>query len=166
MNGRVAKEGGDAHSWTSPDDWDHFKGLVARHKLLVMDIDTYKAIQPEPEADRLRVVVTDRSEDVQTGVPGQLEFVSGEPQEIVKDMESKGYDKMLLVGRRINAHFLQAGLVHEMWVTIEPVVFGGGVPLLDVRGLDLNLQLKSVEQLNSQGTLLLNYAVDRSSRKA
>lgn len=163
LNGRIAKDGGDTHSWTSDDDWDHFKALADRHNLLVMDLDTYQAVQPEPETDRLRIVVTDQPKK-QKSVPGQLEFITKKPEEIVKEVEARGYEKMLLVGRWINAQFLRAGLVNEMWVTIEPVIFGGGEPLLDMPGLDLKLQLKSVEQLNEQGTLLVSYSVDKPNQ--
>ena len=160
VNGRVAKDGGDAHSWTSDDDSDHFQNLATQHNLFIMDLETYQAVQPEPQSDRLRIVVTDQAES-QISVPGQLEFVNKKPQELVEDLTARGYEKILLVGGAINAAFLQAGLVDEMVVTIEPVVFGGGEPLLDTQGLDIRLRLASIEQLNRRGTLLARYHIDK-----
>jgi dihydrofolate reductase len=160
LNGRITKDNGDAHSWASDDDWDHFRSLADQHNLFVMDIDTYLAVLPNPEADRLRIVVTDKPK-LQPSIPGQLEFVNKKPAGIVKDAKARGYERILLVGQWVNAQFLQAGLVDEMWVTIEPTVFGGGLPLLDVPGLDAKLQIKSVEQLNRRGTLLVSYTVDK-----
>ena len=59
----------------------------------------------------------------------------------------------------MNALFLGAGLVDEVWLTVEPVIFGQGVDLF--RGAELNVRARLIhmEQLNETGTLHLRYAV-------
>jgi dihydrofolate reductase len=69
---------------------------------------------------------------------------------------------MLLVGGQTNTSFFRAGLVNEMFVTVEPAIFGRGRDLLDDGALDAKLQLISVEKLNERGTLTLRYLVDTS----
>jgi riboflavin biosynthesis pyrimidine reductase len=56
--------------------------------------------------------------------------------------------------------FLAAGLVDEIWLTVEPLLFGGGTPLLAAR-VDVRLELLASEKLNAAGTLLLRYRVVR-----
>ena len=55
--------------------------------------------------------------------------------------------------------FFEAGLVDEVWLTVEPVLFGGGTPLL-ARRADLRLELQTTEKLGAQA-LLLKYRVPR-----
>jgi dihydrofolate reductase len=162
-NGRIAKDDDDKHAWTSEDDWDHFKTLAGQHNLLVMDLETYQMVQPEPEADRLRMIVTTQPK-LQVDIPGQLEFVNYTPKTLVQKLTARGYKKMLLVGRQTNAAFLQAGLVNEVIITIEPIMFGGGKVLLEAPGLTVDLHLVSIEQLNTKGTLLARYSVDRPGK--
>jgi riboflavin biosynthesis pyrimidine reductase len=56
--------------------------------------------------------------------------------------------------------FFAAGLVDEIWLTVEPILFGGGTPLLVAR-VDVRLELLASEKLNAAGTLLLRYRVAR-----
>jgi dihydrofolate reductase len=60
-------------------------------------------------------------------------------------------------GASVYGQFLNAGLVTDVYLTVEPFLFGGGVPL--AQGFDrVALKLESVKQLNSQ-TILLHYSV-------
>ena len=60
---------------------------------------------------------------------------------------------MLLVGGGIiNSLFLKAGLIDELRITIEPVLFGEGKELLDKFTSHVRLKLLSVDMLNNSGT--------------
>lgn len=160
-NGKVDKADADAHSWASAADWKHFSELAARYPVFVMDDTTYEAIQPTPEKSHRRIIVTENpAEYAKRHVSGQLEFTDEQPAALAKRLEAEGYDRMLLVGKHINAEFLAVGLVNEMFITIEPVLFGGGTNLLDRPGLEANLHLVSIKKLNQRGTVLLHYKVD------
>jgi riboflavin biosynthesis pyrimidine reductase len=50
-------------------------------------------------------------------------------------------------------------LVDEVWLTVEPVLFGGGTPLL-ARRAEVGLVLQATEKLGAN-TLLLHYRVVR-----
>lgn len=161
-NGKVTKGNGDAHSWTSAADWKHFSTLWAEHNVLVMDDITYEKVQPMPDVDHLRMVVTKHPKTyAKRAVKGQLEFVNETPAAIVKRLEKQQFTAMLLVGKEVNAQFLQAGLVDEMYITVEPVLFGNGTQLLDYQNIESTLRLVSVKQLNERGTLVVHYQVDR-----
>ena len=67
---------------------------------------------------------------------------------------------MLLVGGgKTNALFLEASLVNEIYLTVEPKLFGMGKSLIAEGNFTKNLKLQSVKKLNEQGTLLLKYNI-------
>ena len=65
---------------------------------------------------------------------------------------------MLLVGGgETNTLFMRFSLVNEIHLTLEPVVFGNGKNLVAEDDLEMKFKLKSIEKLNSRGTLHLIY---------
>ena len=162
-DGRITKgDIGQAHYWSSKEDADFFAGLVKKHTALVMGRKTYEVVQPSPTPDKLRLVLTSKPEQfAQATIPGSLEFMSASPREIVDYLEKQGHAEMLLVGGApVHAAFLQAGLVDELYLTIEPVLFGKGLPLVE-GSLEVDLELQQVTRLNTRGTLLLHYIVTK-----
>lgn len=164
VNGKITKgQDSNAHDWSSDEDWQHFLNLVSKHDLLVMGSRTYEMVKPEPQPERLRVVLTSRPNDYKKfEIPGQLEFISASPGELVSILEDRGYTRMLLVGGQINTRFFAESLVDEMYITIEPHVFGSGRNLLDGANFSFALKLQSVKQINERGTLVLHYLVDKA----
>jgi len=156
-------KGDDPHvpNWSSSEDMEYFLAMRDSFRLLIMGRATYEVMRPSPEAERMRVVLTGKPEQFAAkAVPDQLEFSAASPGEIVQQLESRGYNEALLLGGgHINGAFLQAGLVTELHLTIEPVLFGAGVPLLGGLPADISLQLLSYKQLNERGTLLLHYSI-------
>ncbi|MCR4305461.1 MAG: dihydrofolate reductase family protein, partial [Candidatus Daviesbacteria bacterium] len=89
-----------------------------------------------------------------------LEFSSKSPKQLVKELTGRGYKQILLAsGPKLNTAFLKDKLVQELWLTLEPNIFGVGIGLVDSEKLDIKLRLLSSKRLNPQGTLLLKYQV-------
>src|SRR5690242_6671531 len=107
INGNTA-EGDDAsaHSWTSEEDWTHFVQLRDTFDLIVMDDKMYDSVQPQPEAGRLRVIMTERADHyVAQAIAGQLEFVDQSPTELVRSLDARGFTSLLLAGGYGNTAF-------------------------------------------------------------
>jgi dihydrofolate reductase len=67
---------------------------------------------------------------------------------------------MLVVGgAHIGTSFLKEQLIDELWLTIEPRIFGAGSNFAIEEKLDINLQLIKCEKVNTRGTLITKYAV-------
>jgi dihydrofolate reductase len=97
---------------------------------------------------------------MQHEVMGQLEFSNEEPKTLVEQLEKKGFKQMLLVsGRRVATNFFEEKLIDELWLTVEPRIFGIGDPLIDEKEFDIKMKLLSMEKLNDQGTILLKYKI-------
>lgn len=151
------------YTWTSPEDQKHFFSLIKKNNLIVMGRKTFEASRPviKLEKGKLRIVLTHHPEKYsKESVKGQLEFSNETPEKLVKRMEGFGYKKILLVGgATINGLFLKENLVDELYLTIEPKIFGSGKNIVEGQLLDRFLQLINVKKLNKKGTLLLRYKI-------
>jgi len=163
-DGRTTKgDDPNIYTWTSQEDQDHFFSLIAENNLIIMGRKTYLAAGDKIRlsAERKRVVLTKNPKlYANLAVKGQLEFSSEQPLDLVSRLEDDGFTHALLVGGgTVNWLFLQSGLVNELLLTIEPVIFGAGNGLfggpIDARKLELLEQ----KQLNGQGTLMMRYKV-------
>jgi len=162
LNAKITKGAdADARTWASAEDWQHFSQLMAEHDVLVLGRNTYDdLIRLTLEKERLRVVLTHHPEQYAArAVPGQLEFMSASPAELLERLTARGFKRLLLVGGQVNSQFWSAGLVDEAYITIEPFIFGKGRAFLSGVEDDIQLRLVEVKQLNRQGTLLARYAV-------
>jgi len=141
--------------WTSKEDTKFFIEKTKEAGTLVMGRKTFATINKPLKGRRLIVLTRDPSKE--TPMPG-VEFTSEEPVALVRRLEGEGCAELALGGgASVYGQFLQAGLVTEVFLTVEPILFGGGVPL--AQGFDrVPLKLESVKQLNSQ-TVLLHYIV-------
>ena len=147
--------------WSSSEDYEHFSAIMSQHQVVVMGRKTYEAVRPKPQPERLRVVLTTHPQKWQSEqVPGSLEFTSESPKDLVTRLEAAGHTKLMLVGgAQTNAVFLEAGLVNELQLTVEPMLFGSGADLL--AGFVGNVPMKLLEsrRLNERGTFLLHYQI-------
>src|SRR4051812_35139957 len=77
-----------------------------------------------------------------------VEATNESPADLLKRLESEGYSQVAICGgSSVYFQFVEAGLVDELYLTIEPVLFGKGMPLFSDT-LDLKLNLKEVKNLN------------------
>ena len=163
-DGKTTKWGGPkTHEWTSKEDHAHFLSLLAKSSAIIMGRKTFDAVKSEIKLspERLRIVLTNRPNEYESvSVGGQLEFTNDTPQEILKKLKDRGYAQVLLAGgEQINALFFKAKLIDEVWLTIEPFIFGCGHNFVAEAKLNITMQLKSVDKLNEQGTIVLKYQV-------
>ncbi len=161
-NGKITKGSDpDIYKWTSSEDSERFFGWIKENKAIIMGSGTYDANKEKIKRNpgKLRIVMTHNPEKYATEqIPDVLEFTDKSPQEIVADFERRGYTQALhLGGSQAASVFLKENLINELWLTLEPYIFGEGQPLFEMVGLERKLKLLSTEQLNDQGTLLLKY---------
>lgn len=153
------------YKWTSREDQEFFFDQIAQNNLIVMGSGTYRAIRPKlkVQSKKLRIILTSSPEKYEKEqVKGALEFSSETPGELAQRLEKK-YKQMLLVGGgKINSAFLKANLVDEIYLTIEPMIFGQGKNLVAEGELDSKLKLKSLKKLNKRGTIHAVYSVEKS----
>jgi dihydrofolate reductase len=161
IDGKLARNSAHFSDWSSPEDKRIFVSLSKRAGVIIMGNNTFKTL-PAPLPGRLHVVLTHDATDKEN-LPGQVEFTDREPEQVLADLEARGYTEAVLGGgSQVNALFLQRGLVDEISLTVEPIIFGTGIDLLEGLELDLRARLVEVNRLNEAGTVHLRYELDRT----
>lgn len=155
-DGKIAEKTDQSSlDWTSKEDTKFFVDKTKEAGTVVMGRKTFATINKPLKGRRLIVLTRDPSKE--TPMPG-VEFTSEEPIRLVHRLESEGVAELALAGgSSIYGQFLQAGLVTDIYLTVEPILFGAGIPL--AQGFDrVPLKFQSVQQLNPQ-TIVLHYIV-------
>lgn len=162
LDGRITPPGEAGPGFASPEDNRWFRGVLQHFTCSVLGRATFAHLEhegiPTVEPGRLRLVMTrDPDKYAQDTVPDELEFTSAAPRDILAELQRRGHQRCaLLGGGKIYQLFLDAGLVDALWLTLEPVILGGGTPLADgtVRGGRFEL---AEQRALSRDTILLNY---------
>ena len=162
LDGKVT-QGDDpfVRKWSSTADQEYFSRLFKDSRLIVMGSNTYNAAPIKSSLNSLMVIMTrEPSKYAAKIVTGQMEFTDEAPRQIVTRFEKQGYKLMTVVGGpHVATSFLKDGLIDELWLTLEPLIFGQGESLVAEEKLNIRLKLLSCEKLNDEGTLLTKYAV-------
>lgn len=138
--------------WTSKEDTKLFVHLTKEAGVVVMGGSTYRTIG-KPLKGRRNIVYSHSSIE-QEGV----EVTQEDPKELVARLAGEGHAQLAVCGgQSIYDMFLQAGIVDELYLTVEPIIFGKGLPLTSAR---MPLELIRSENLNPN-TLLLHYRVKK-----
>jgi dihydrofolate reductase len=164
LDGRITRPGESGPGFASPEDQAWFSAALRGFDCAVMGRATFDTIREQVAAEtgrrRLRVVITRApATHAAEARPGLVEFTAEEPRAIVAGLRARGFRQCaLLGGGQIYRAFLDAGLVDAMWLTVEPVVLGGGTPLADgvVTPAHGRFVLEEMRLL-APSTLLLNY---------
>jgi dihydrofolate reductase len=75
------------------------------------------------------IVLSNHSVDLPSVTGGGVEQMSGEPIEIVAQLESRGFKHAYIDGGLTIQRFLAAELVNRLVITRVPVLIGAGIPL-------------------------------------
>ena len=153
-DGKIAKDKTQFTDWTSPEDKKLFREVSKAHGVIMVGDNTFKTF-PGPLPGRLNVVFSKVDNPVaREGV----KWVKGEPEAVLKELETLGYKSALLGGGSfLNSLFLSHKLISEIILTVEPKIFGSGLSLFN-QDLNADLELLEVKNLNTN-TLMLKYRV-------
>lgn len=146
-------------NWTSKEDKKLFVKLTKEAGVLIYGRKTF-SFHNKPLPDRLNIVMT-RDPKKYENIPGQLEFTNLPPREILLDLQRQGYKKVFVAGGpEINELFIKDGLVSELYLTIEPLLFGSGKRLMPDTNLEVPLELVEILRLTTN-SIVLHYKVKK-----
>jgi dihydrofolate reductase len=152
LDGKIARNAAHLSNWTSREDKRVFREETRRAGVVILGHNTFKTLA-RPLSGRLHIVLT-RDPSAQAPIPGVVEFTAASPAAIAADLAGRGYARAALVGgAQTNAAFLAADLVDEIWLTVEPLIFGVGVPLFEGTAFDRRARLVSLTPLNADAFL-------------
>lgn len=114
--------------WLSQEYGQTFMELCQRTQAVIMGRTTYQILAPDylPLKEGSLMVLT---HDTETRPPqSNVLFTNDTPQKIVDKLASKGHREAVIIGgtQTVTA-FIKAGLVNELILVVEPVLFGKGL---------------------------------------
>ncbi len=155
IDGRISLTKKTRPDWTSKEDWAFFQDALAHADAVVVGRNTFGAAKSRLEK-RNTYVFTNRVKGARRR--GTVTFVNPSTVD-VKDLLKDFKTIAIIGGAGVYRAMLEQGLMNELYVTIEPLVFGRGKEMFSGGTKTTRLRLVSVRKLNKTGTLLFHYSV-------
>lgn len=146
-NGMIAKEN-DNTSWISEIEWNSYSLAVRRAGCLIVGRRTYHILTKQPEFVKLKdiklVVV---SKEIFPLVAENHQIASS-PNEAIEKL--KDFEEIIVAGGGIlNTSFIESNLVDEIYLDIEPIIFGKGIKIFNDGNFERKLELLGIKKLSS-----------------
>ncbi len=153
IDGRISLDEKTVPDWTSKEDWKFFQKGLSKADAVIAGRNTYLAAQKRLDK-RNTFVFT--STVTKLSKKGNVMFLN--PKHTNLSQLFQEYTTVVIVGgARVYQTMLEHNMLDELFVTIEPLVFGRGQTMFSNGTKNSRLKLKNVRKLNKKGTLLLHY---------
>lgn len=158
INGMISKSDDDT-SWISKEEWNSYSLAVRTAGCLIVGRRTYHILTEQPEfADfnDVKLVVVSRK-NFATLSPNHL--IAHSPKEALGFLRNfKGV--VVAGGGILNSSFLAENLVDEIYLDIEPIILGEGIPVF--KGKNFKRKLKFLGQKKiANNEIQLHYRVKK-----
>ncbi|MFA6095391.1 MAG: dihydrofolate reductase family protein [Candidatus Paceibacterota bacterium] len=153
-DGFIAEESSQISTdWTSAADKAFFRDMTKKAGVMIMGSKTYETIgKPLPGRKTVVMSRTKKYEGVET--------TSDSPEAILARLEKEGFKEVAICGgASIYALFAERGLVDAIYLTVEPLFIGQGIPLFS-KPIHMKAELVTSSQL-AGGAVVLEYKVIR-----
>ena len=160
LNGLICRED-DTVTWTEAA-WNSYFAACQKYGNLIIGKKSFETIPPE-EADsmsKLKLVVVSKTL-APSAAPNYVSHVASSPEAALSWLSQNGFNKALIGGgSKLNAAFLAAGLVDEIAIDIEPIMYRSGKPFCAKLPKEIGLRLTQVKQTGPD-SVQLRYRVER-----
>jgi dihydrofolate reductase len=156
-DGFIARNSNHFPDWTAPEDTKLFVDLTKEAGTIVMGSKTFLALQAQGRRlPKRQIIVYTNHPEMISG--DRVETTNEDPAALVARLRTEGSAGLAICGgSAINTAFLKAGVVEDLYLSIEPLFFGTGIPLFSEQ-LDVRLKLLKSVALN-ENTILLHYNI-------
>jgi dihydrofolate reductase len=136
--------------WLSPEYEQGFVSICHEKKAVIMGKTTYNILAPDYlplKEEGTTIVLT----------------TNAKPKEIADLLASRGHTEAVIIGgTKTMSEFINAGLIDDIFLVVEPVLFGsGGLPLL--KNVEFDLKLNLLEVTKNENTVRLHYEIQKQS---
>ncbi|MBS0027507.1 dihydrofolate reductase family protein [Chitinophaga sp. 22321] len=146
--------------WLSQEYGQGFMQIAQQTKAVIMGKKTYNILAPDylPLKDEGTLAVLTHDTNAAPANEAVV-FTDKTPPEIVAMLEGRGHREAVIIGgTATTTAFMQAGLVDDIILVIEPILFGGGLPLFNPADFEYPLHLREVTKLNDN-TIRVHYSI-------
>lgn len=134
--------------WTSKEDTKFFIKLSKEIGNLVLGSKTFLTFNQKIKGRKFYVY--SRKSEIANEYNNDIEVVNEDPQDLVDRLSDVGMEKLMIAGgSSIYTQFIKAGVVDELYLTVEPIVFGDGIKLFNEE-IEVKLDLLEVIDLSDQ----------------
>jgi len=152
LDGFIARANGDLDflppDGGEPHGYDEFMATVDALVIGRKTFETVLTFDAWPYGEKPVFVLSTRT--LAPAPPGAMvERLSGDPAEIVSQLETRGIRHVYVDGGITIQRFLQAGLIQRLIITRVPVLIGAGIPLFGAVHRDIVLRHVGTRQYAS-----------------
>jgi len=144
VDGFIARPNGDLDflppGGGEPHGYDEFMASVDALVIGRKTFETVLAFAEWPYGKKRVVVLSSRPLDFSAVRGGNVEQMSGTPEEIVSKLSASGSQHAYIDGGITIQRFLRAGLIQRLIITRVPVLIGEGIPLFGTLPHDIRLR--------------------------
>jgi dihydrofolate reductase len=135
IDGKIARSSNYFSDWTSSEDKTFMHNLLDKSDLIVVGNNTYKTAE-QPLSKRNCMVFT---RSVKTIEQNSNKLLLCNPEEIdVRAVLQRYSNVAVLGGTKTYTYFLENSLLNEIYLTIEPLIFGKGLAIFESLKTHLN----------------------------
>jgi len=158
IDGKIATGKKHYTDWSSKEDKKFLRAFLNSCDVIVVGNNTYKTAS-KPLSKR-NCIVFSRSQKVRKSESqGGLVYINPQKKSVARMITAKRYKKVcILGGTQTYNYFLNKDMIDEMFIVIEPIVFGDGLGLFSTLQKEYKrYKLVSIKKLNTEGSILLHY---------
>jgi dihydrofolate reductase len=161
VDGKIAQtKNQSSFDWTSIEDKKIFTKTNKKYKAIIIGNNTFKTFK-KPLKNRLNIVYT-KNPDSKNNIQNKIEYTNLAPKKLIKNLHKRGFKNILVAGgSKINSLFLNNYCIDEIYLTIEPFLFGRGISLAENINNIITLKLIKINKIN-QNTLLIKYRIKKN----
>jgi len=158
VNGYISKENNET-PW-SEEEWLSFSKFVKDTKNIIVGKNTYEIMIESNEFKKIgnpfTVIVSKKD-----FVHNSNFAIAKSPKEALKILKEKHFAKALVAGGgMLNSSFMKEKLIDEIYLDVEPLVFGKGIKLFSDNNFEAKLELIKTKKL-SKNTIQLHYRIKK-----
>jgi dihydrofolate reductase len=162
VNGIIAKHD-DSANFITPTESASYVTTVTNAGALIIGRRTYEILSTQPEFQvflkaRVKIVAVSHG-DFELKDPAHV--IAHSPKEALNLVKS--FDEVIIAGGgKLDASFLDANLIDEIYLDVEPAIVSEGIPLFSGGIADRKLKFLGSKKLG-ENEIQLHYAVIRGS---
>lgn len=153
LDGFIARSDGSL-DWledlTDPKDDYGFEEFMKGIDALVMGRKTFETVKNFENwlYTKPVFVLSTSVQELPVKLNGKVEFMMGDPMDIVAHLNHRGYENLYIDGGQTIQRFLMEDLIDEMIITTASIILGDGVTLFHGLEGDMKFKCVKVEVLN------------------
>lgn len=156
LDGKIARHARHMSNWTSKEDKDFLRKELDKGDVILVGNNTYTTAR-KPLSKRNCIVLT-RSVQKPRKANNRLLYCNPKNTDLKELIQTLGYKRACILGGAETYNFcLKENLLDELYLTIEPLVFGDGISIFNEEQKRGEFTLVSAKRLNKRGSILLRY---------